>query len=151
MPTPEPLQRIRDALREDAALPALGQSVSTVSKMASGDSDTVDQLSQAILSDVSLTQRLLRCANSPLYRTRDAAPVTTVSRALVLLGFDQIRTLALSMLIVDSLVEGRRVRSVRRDFGQALGASSVARCTLQRCWPACAKDGAASDPALSRR
>ncbi len=142
MPTPEPLQRIRDALREDAALPALGQSVSTVSKMASGDSDTVDQLSQAILSDVSLTQRLLRCANSPLYRTRDAAPVTTVSRALVLLGFDQIRTLALSMLIVDSLVEGRRVRSVRRDFGQALGASSVARCTLQRCWPACAEEAA---------
>jgi hypothetical protein len=53
--------------------------------------DTVEQLAQAILADASLTQRLLRLANSPLYRTRDAAPVTTVSRALVLLGFDQIR------------------------------------------------------------
>ncbi len=142
LPTPEPLLRIRDALREDAALPALGQSVATVSRMASGESDTVDQLAQAILSDVSLTQRLLRCANSPLYRTRDAAPVTTVSRALVLLGFDQIRTLALSMLIVDSLVEGRRARSVLRDFGQALGASTVARCALQRRWPACAEEAA---------
>ena len=142
MPTPEPLLRIRDALREDAALPALGQSVATVSKMAAGDSDSVDQLAQAILSDVSLTQRLLRCANSPLYRTRDAAPVTTVSRALVLLGFDQIRSLALSMLLVDSLLEGRRARSVMRDFGQALGASSVARCTLLRRWPACAEEAA---------
>ena len=72
MATPEPLLRIRAALREDNALPALGQSVASVSKMASGESDTVDQLAQAILSDVSLTQRLLRCANSPLYRVKDA-------------------------------------------------------------------------------
>ncbi|MFZ4759425.1 MAG: HDOD domain-containing protein, partial [Burkholderiaceae bacterium] len=142
MATPEPLLRIRAALREDNALPALGQSVASVSKMASGESDTVDQLAQAILSDVSLTQRLLRCANSPLCRVKDAAPVTTVSRALVLLGFDQIKSLALSMLLVDRLVEGARARHVLRDFGQALSASSVARCTLQRCWPACAEEAA---------
>jgi HD-like signal output (HDOD) protein len=139
---PEPLTQIRDALREDQALPALGQSVAMVTKMASGESDTVEQLAQAILADASLTQRLLRLANSPLYRTRDAAPVTTVSRALVLLGFDQIRTLALSMMLMDRLVENAQSRSVMRDFGQALGASAVARCTLQRRWPACAEEGA---------
>jgi HD-like signal output (HDOD) protein len=139
---PEPLQRIRNALREDAALPALGQSVATVSRMADGDSDTVEQLAQVILSDVSLTQRLLRCANSPLYRTRDSAPVTTVSRALVLLGFDQIRSLALSMMLVDRLVPGNRAGPVMRAFAQALGAASVARCTLQRCWPSCAEEAA---------
>ena len=143
MATPEPLLRIQAALREDSALPALGQSVASVSRMASAESGTVDQLAQAILSDVSLTQRLLRCANSPLYRVKDAAPVTTVSRALVLLGFDQIKSLALSMLLVDRLVEGTRARRhVLRDFGQALSASSVARCTLQRCWPACAEEAA---------
>jgi len=139
---PEPLRLIRDALREDQALPALGQSVAMVTKMASGESDTVEQLAQAILADASLTHRLLRLANSPLYRTRDAAPVTTVSRALVLLGFDQIRTLALSMMLMDRLVENAQSRSVMRDFGQALGASAVARCTLQRRWPACAEEGA---------
>ncbi|HYF60862.1 MAG TPA: HDOD domain-containing protein [Burkholderiaceae bacterium] len=142
MPTPPALQRIREALREDIALPALGQAVSNVSRMAAGESDTVDQLAQAILSDVSLTQRLLRCANSPLYRTRDAAPVTTVSRALMLLGFDQVRSLALSMMLVDHLVPAARARPVMRAFGQALGASSVARCTLQRRWPSCAEEAA---------
>jgi HD-like signal output (HDOD) protein len=141
-PAQTPMQRIREALRDDTGLPALGQSVATVSRMADGDSDTVDQLAQAILSDVSLTQRLLRCANSPLYRTRDAAPVTTVSRALVLLGFDQIRSLALSMMLVDRLVPGDRAGPIMRDFAQALGAATVARCTLQRCWPSCAEEGA---------
>ena len=82
--TQTPIQRIREALREDDCIPALGQSVATVSKIASGDSDTVDELAQAILSDVSLTQRLLRCANSPLYRTTNSAPVTTVSRCPLL-------------------------------------------------------------------
>jgi HD-like signal output (HDOD) protein len=137
-----PMQRIREGLREDTGLPALGQSVATVSRMADGDSDTVDQLAQTILSDVSLTQRLLRCANSPLYRTRDAAQVTTVSRALVLLGFDQIRSLALSMMLVDRLVPADRAGPIMRDFAQALGAATVARCTLQRCWPSCAEEGA---------
>ena len=137
-----PMQRIREALRDDIGLPALGQSVATVARMTDGDSDTVDQLAQAILSDVSLTQRILRCANSPLYRTRDAVPVTTVSRALVLLGFDQVRSLALSMMLVDKLVPGDRPGSIRRDFAQALGASTVARCTLRRCWPSCAEEGA---------
>jgi HD-like signal output (HDOD) protein len=140
--TPEPLLRIRDALREDAALPALGQAVSAVSRMAADQSDTVDRLAQAILSDVSLTQRLLRCANSALYRTADASPVTTVSRALVLLGFDQVRTLALSMMLVDRFVDGPRARPVMRDFGQALAASAIARGALQRCWPACAEEAA---------
>jgi HD-like signal output (HDOD) protein len=139
---PLPLQRIRDALREDAALPALGQAVANVSRIAAGDSDTVDQLAQAILSDVSLTQRLLRCANSALYRTREAAPVTTVSRALVLLGFDQIRSLALSMMLVDRLLPGAQSRPAMRDFGQALSASSIARCTLRQRWPACAEEAA---------
>lgn len=140
--TQKPIERIREALGEDDCIPALGQSVATVSKIASGDSDTVDDLAQAILSDVSLTQRLLRCANSPLYRTVNSAPVTTVSRALVLLGFDQIRTLALSMMLVDKLVPSERAQPVRRDFAQALGAAAVARCALQRRWPSCAEEGA---------
>lgn len=139
---PAPLLQIRDALREDHALPALGQSVAMVTRMASGESDTVEQLAQAILADASLTHRLLRLANSPLYRTLDSAAVTTVSRALVLLGFDQIRTLALSMMLMDRLVESAQSRAVMRDFGQALGAAAVARCTLQRRWPACAEEGA---------
>lgn len=137
-----PLQCIRAAIADDAGLPALGQAVATVSRMASDDSDTVDDLAQAILSDVSLTQRLLRCANSPLYRTRDAAPVTTVSRALMLIGFDQTRTLALSMMLVDRLVAGERGAAVMRDFGQSLRAASVSRCLLQRRWPACAEEAA---------
>jgi hypothetical protein len=139
---PATLLQIRDALREDHALPALGQSVAMVTRMASGESDTVEQLAQAILTDASLTHRLLRLANSPLYRTLDSAAVTTVSRALVLLGFDQIRTLALSMVLMDRLVESAQSRAVMRDFGQALGAAAVARCTLQRRWPACAEEGA---------
>ena len=45
-PPPEPLLRIRAVLREDNALPALGQSVASVSKMASAESDTVDGAKQ---------------------------------------------------------------------------------------------------------
>ena len=52
--------------------------------------------------------------------------MTIVSRALGLLGFDQIKSLALSVLRVDRLVEGSRARHVLRDFGQALADSRAA-------------------------
>jgi HD-like signal output (HDOD) protein len=141
-PTQTPIQRIREALGKDDSMPSLGRSVATVAKIAADDTDTVDDLARAILSDVSLTQRLLRCANSPLYRTTNSAPVTTVSRALVLLGFDQIRSLALSMMLVDKLVPSERAQPLRRDFAQALSAAAVARCALQRRWPSCTEEGA---------
>lgn len=77
-----------------ADLPAMPASVSSVVAACDDQDVTVGQLSQVILRDQSLTANILRLANSAFYG--HARGVTTITEAVVLLGFSAIRSLAIS-------------------------------------------------------
>ncbi|MGZ3253416.1 MAG: HDOD domain-containing protein, partial [Burkholderiaceae bacterium] len=80
-PSSDEVATVRDQLLEkiinDAALPALGSSVSRVVQMASSDDEAVRDLAHFVLSDVALTQKILRVSNTVSYRTTSSSPVTT--------------------------------------------------------------------------
>src|SRR5476651_1882244 len=101
MPSSDEMSIARDELllkiSDDANLPALGSSVSRVVQLASSDHEAVRNLAYFVLSDVALTQKILRLSNTVCYRTVSGAPVTTISKAIFLLGFDTIKTAALAM------------------------------------------------------
>jgi HD-like signal output (HDOD) protein len=78
-----------------------------------------------VVSDVALTQRILRLSNTVQYRTLSGTPVTTISRAISLLGFDNVRAAALAMLLVDALDVAEH--GVRVELEAALCASLVGR------------------------
>lgn len=131
----EPAKTARDRLLEkiskETDLPALGSSVSRVVQMTSSDDEAVRNLAHFILSDVALTQKILRIANTVFYRTASSTPVTTVSKAIFLLGFDTVKTNALAMLLVDRM-SSRHAQSVRTELNHALCASIVGREMARR-------------------
>lgn len=90
----------------------------------SDDHDTAD-LAYYVVSDMALTQRILRLSNTVQYRTLSDTPVTTISRAVSLLGFDNVRAAALAMLLVDALDTAEH--GVRVELEAALCASLVGR------------------------
>ncbi len=106
---------------------ALGTSVAAVVQMASSDDQGTHDLAYYVLSDVALTQRILRLSNTATYRTVSGTNVTTISRAISLLGFDNVRTTALAMLLVDALSNSTHAMSVRTELEAALCASLVGR------------------------
>lgn len=116
------LQKIQD----DPTLPALGSSVTQVVQIASSNHEAVRNLAHFILSDVALTQKILSMANTVGYRTASGTPVTTISKAIFLLGFDAVKSIALTMLLVDGMT-GKAAQSVRMELIQSLGASLVGR------------------------
>lgn len=118
--------RLLQKISAEADLPALGSSVSRVVQMASSDDEAVRNLAHFILSDVALTQKILRIANTVSYRTASGTPVTTVSKAIFLLGFDTVKTSALAMLLVDGM-SSKHAKSVRTELAHALCASIVGR------------------------
>ncbi len=77
-----------------AELPSMPSSVSEVIAACDDQGMTVGQLSQVILQEQSLTANLLKLANSAFYG--HARRVTTVTEAVVLLGFSAIKSLAIS-------------------------------------------------------
>jgi HD-like signal output (HDOD) protein len=106
---------------------ALGSSVARVVQMASSDDQGTHDLAYYVLSDAALTQRILRLSNTVSYRTKSGTQVTTVSRAISLLGFDNVKTAALAMMLVDALGAGAHANSVRIELEASLCASLVGR------------------------
>lgn len=85
-------------LRELPALPAI-----VLELLVSFDDPDVDvaRLADTIARDQALSARTLRVANSPLYRL--ASKVKTINQAIMVLGFDTVRTLVAAGAIVDAL------------------------------------------------
>ena len=124
-------RKVRAALMNkvcgDEDMFALGSSVAQVVQMASSDDQGTHDLAYYVLSDPALTQRILRLSNAATYRTASGSNVTTISRAISLLGFDNVKTTALAMLLVDALSNSAHELSVRAELQAALCASLVGR------------------------
>ncbi len=119
-------QRLLKKAGEDARMFALGTTVARVAQMAADDDRGVNDLAQIIVSDLALSTRILRLSNTIGYRSASSPPVTTISRAISMLGFDTVRTAALGMLLVDAL-DANRAGSVRAELEVSLCASLVGR------------------------
>ena len=124
-------ERLLEKISGETDLPALGGSVSRVVQIASSDDEAVRALAHFILSDVAMTQKILRVANTVFYRNASGTPVTTVSKAIFLLGFDTVKTSALAMLLVDGMPR-RHASSVHNELAHALCASIVGREIARR-------------------
>ena len=123
--------QLMQKISENSNLPALGGSVSKVVQLASSNDEAVRSLAYFILSDVALTQKVLMVSNAACYRTSSGTPVTTISKAIFMLGFDTVKSVALTMLLVDRM-SGKRGNSVRAELGHALASSVFARELARR-------------------
>lgn len=127
-----PRERLLKQIVEDSALPTLGAAIGKVVEITSSGEDSVAKLAHFVLADVGLTQKILRIANTIHYRTSSGMPVTTISRAIFLLGFNTVKTCALALLMVDCFKSKSHAQSVRRELMQALCASVVGCEMAQR-------------------
>jgi HD-like signal output (HDOD) protein len=125
-------EQLLEKIRADKSLPTLGVAISKVVKITSSGEDSISELAHFILSDVALTQKILRLSNTIAYRTLGGVSVTTISRAIFLLGFDTIKASAMASLLVDGFKDKRQAQAVRKELVQALCASVTAREIARR-------------------
>lgn len=90
----EPRRKNFSMLDQVKELPTLPQVLVGISRVASNELSRVDDLADMILKDQALTMRLLRIANSAQYAMYSQR-VTTVSKAVVLMGFESVRAMAM--------------------------------------------------------
>ncbi|MGP1680413.1 MAG: HDOD domain-containing protein [Burkholderiales bacterium] len=102
--TPEK-QKVFDKLwgrmAERGDFPTLAHSIGHIVGAVQSQSDHMEKLVSAIISDFSLTQKVLRLANSAMYAPF-GGEVTTVSRAVLVLGQETVGHLALGLRLLDS-------------------------------------------------
>ncbi|MCA1987772.1 MAG: HDOD domain-containing protein [Desulfarculus sp.] len=83
-------------------LPSLSAIALRLVQMASDEEVSAPELARIITQDPGLAARLLRMANSPAFR-RGSQEITSLDRAVVLLGLREVRIMALSISLRDTL------------------------------------------------
>lgn len=114
-------------MRRKTDFPALSESVSAINKLTHSDNESVNALSNAILKDYALTNKILRLVNSAYYRPAGGGSISTVSRAILVLGFDVIRNIAIAVLMFEHLADKANVRDLKEAFLRANLAGFIAR------------------------
>ncbi|MEY2936683.1 MAG: hypothetical protein RL033_7432, partial [Pseudomonadota bacterium] len=93
------LDKLLRRMQRRVDFPAFLNNVTEISRRADADADfSATQLSESILKDFALTAKLLRMVNG-LFANRFGGRVHSVSQAVIILGFDSVRSMALGVSI----------------------------------------------------
>jgi serine/threonine protein kinase len=122
----EILDFIRKRIERKGDFPAISSYVARVTAAARSVNSSAQLVAEAILKDFSLTNRVLRMVNSPFYRGV-RKPVTTISRAVVILGMDTIIGIAGGLSIFEHFSSRADVPELKRQTVLALMTALHAR------------------------
>ncbi|MGJ8620611.1 MAG: HDOD domain-containing protein [Methylophilaceae bacterium] len=82
--------------------PALSNTISEINEVVSSDTSSIQSLTSIILEDFSLTNNLLKVVNTVSYG-QFGGKISTISKAVVILGFDVVRNIATALILLDFL------------------------------------------------
>lgn len=118
-----------------AELPALAAVVQDLHRLAQQEKSSVQQLADVLLRDASLTSKVLRVGNSAYYNPSQES-IRTISRAIVLIGFDTVRSISMSVSLIDGLLtkapREQLLALLARSFHAAVQARNIAGYVLPR-------------------
>jgi len=121
-------------MKHKSDFPAMSDSVGRIQRVANSENESLGSLSNEILKDVALTNKLLRMVNTVSYRHAGGGTISTVSRAVALVGFAGIRNMALSLVLLEHMHDKGHANQLKEEFLRSLMAGSVAGelCSVAR-------------------
>lgn len=130
-PLPVAAQRFIRQLT-DKHMPVFPNTMLEINQILEQEDSAAVDVAQVILRDAALTGRLLKMANSVYYNPQ-GHHINTVSRALMLLGFEQVKVLALTLVLIDSLKASKRHDKVLEEMAISLHAAVQAQNMATLC------------------
>jgi HD-like signal output (HDOD) protein len=114
-------------VRQRGDLPGFSKAVSAIIGAMCGTDNREFSMTQTVLSDPALTQKVLRLANSAMYSVFGQG-INTISKAVVVLGTETIGHLALGLKLIDGLSSASRdSANARSEMEIAVLAGHIAR------------------------
>jgi HD-like signal output (HDOD) protein len=113
-------------MRSKSDFPALSASVARVQALSESETDSLQSLCDEVLKDVALTQKLLRVVNTAHYRRAGSDPISTISRAVSLIGVGGVRNLALSLMLLDHMQDQGHAHQLKQAFLHTVMAGTLA-------------------------
>ncbi|MBI4776839.1 MAG: HDOD domain-containing protein [Deltaproteobacteria bacterium] len=98
--SPERIEKVKKRFLQVEHLPTISSTFDKIINMIDQESTTIREIEQIIKLDQAITIRVLKIINSPFYGYSD---VTTISKAIVLLGFKELKNIVVSAAIINVL------------------------------------------------
>lgn len=115
---------IRRIIRDTKTLPTLPGVIAKLSSMAQNNSISAQEIARVVSSDQVLSAKILKLVNSAFYGF--SGRVSTVSNALILLGVNVVRSLAVSSSIFE--IMGKNVVGLwEHSMGAAVAANVISK------------------------
>ncbi len=119
-------------INEKGDFPALSKSIQTLKQSIHDEGRNVAGIADAILRDFTLTQKIIKLANSGMYAEADQE-ITTVSHAVAVLGMDTIANVALNVRTLDTPPAAKtEVSAVCTELEKAILASDIVKSIVSK-------------------
>jgi len=114
---------LKKIIMDTKTLPTLPGVINKLNTLSNNEKSSVQEMSRIVSSDQVLSARILRLANSPSY---GFYRVSTISNAMILLGVNVVKSLALSSSIF-AIMEKESVGLWEHSLGVGTAANLIAR------------------------
>ncbi|MBI3222549.1 MAG: HDOD domain-containing protein [Nitrosomonadales bacterium] len=112
-------------MRSKSDFPALSNIISEINKIVSSESESTSKLARTILQDFALTNKLLKLVNTASYG-QFGGTINTVSKAVVILGFETVRNIAMTLILLEFLQNKAQASQLRDEIIKAVFSGIVA-------------------------
>lgn len=112
-------------IRQASDLPAMAETVNVVNRFKASEDTSVSDLANILLKDYALTTKILKLVNSVHYQ--QSGQVTTISRAIFLMGVDNIKNIAMTLMLFDQMQKHGTQSEVKDAILQAFCGGVIAQ------------------------
>ncbi|MEJ5299849.1 MAG: HDOD domain-containing protein [Thermodesulforhabdaceae bacterium] len=109
---------------EEEGFPVFRRTLEFISSLENSQ-EPVPKLAEKILGDPGMAIKLIQIANSPFFNPGDR--VKTVTRAIMLLGLQNVKGIALGLALLDDLIKKGRRKRISELFVRSLARAIMAR------------------------
>lgn len=120
------LEYLLRRMRFKTDFPALSTSVARVQALSTSETENLHTMCDEILQDVALTQKLLRIVNTAHYRRAGSDQISTISRAVAIIGMAGVRNMALSLMLLDHMPDRGQAQQLKVEFLRSVMAGTLA-------------------------
>jgi len=108
---------LKKSIEKNKDFPVMGNSIAHMMQVNEGQG-SVEKLSEIILRDQSLSSKILSLVNSSSYG-QFGGEIKTISRAVVILGLGQIKTISVSIMIFEKMNNGPMAETMKSNTCQS--------------------------------
>jgi serine/threonine protein kinase len=103
-------------MRHKSDFPALSDAVVRIQRVTQSEDASIAGVTDEIVRDVALTNKLLRLVNTAHFRNAGAGTIASVPRAVSLIGLAGIRTMALSLVLLEHMQDKSHASRLKEMF-----------------------------------